>query len=86
MLVELKVNIGTNDARRLGIEKTREGEQVDVPEKVAAEMLSKGWAAEVHAAPRKIQGVPSPDLKAATPGPAHESPPPTPASPKPPGK
>lgn len=68
MLVELKLNIGTADAGRLGLDKTREGEVVEVTEKAGAEMIGKGWAVEAkHDAPKKVQAVPPVDLKADAP-------------------
>ncbi len=45
--VKLLVNIGSADAVKLGLDfpdECREGETVDVGEKVAAELLKRGWA------------------------------------------
>lgn len=44
MKLTLVVNIGTIDNRRLGLKHTLAGETVDVPEKIADELLRKGWA------------------------------------------
>ena len=66
MLVELKVNIGRNDAPRLGVTDTREGDLVEVSEKAGAEMISKGWAVDASGpGPQKIHAVPPVDVKTA---------------------
>lgn len=44
MKLTLILNIGRRDATRLGLKKTTEGDTVDVPEKIADELLKKGWA------------------------------------------
>ena len=65
MLVTLKVNIGTVDARRLSLPKTHEGDAVEVSEKVAAELLKNGWATEAATTePKKIHAVPPVEVKA----------------------
>lgn len=44
MKLTLTLNIGKLDANRLGLEKTLEGETVDVPQKAADELIRRGWA------------------------------------------
>src|SRR5690349_4484889 len=44
MKLKLLLNIGSIDARRLGLKHTLEGQTVDVPKPVADELLAKGWA------------------------------------------
>jgi hypothetical protein len=66
--LKLQLNIGTGDARRLGLEKTRAGETVSVEKEAADEMLSKGWAIEPGQEPPAPPGAPQgpPDLEALT--------------------
>lgn len=65
MLVQLKVNIGRNDAARLGLEDTHDGATVEVSEKAGAEMIGKGWAVDASSpAPQKVHAVPTVGLKA----------------------
>src|SRR5687767_2747157 len=42
--LRLKLNIGTIDNEKLGLEKTKEGDVVDVDEQVAEILLKNGWA------------------------------------------
>lgn len=43
--LKLLLNIGTADKEKLGLKETREGQTVTVGDKVAEELLSRGWAA-----------------------------------------
>lgn len=43
--LKLLLNIGTADKEKLGLKETQEGKTVSVGEKVAQELLSRGWAA-----------------------------------------
>lgn len=63
MIVRLKLNIGVADAKRLGLGKAHEGDEVEVPEKAATELLKNGWAVEATPPPNKVQAVPPVDLK-----------------------
>ena len=63
MTLRLTLNIGTEDARRLGLKATHEGETVDVSGEVAEELLKRGWASEELGA--KIKTTPAVDLKTA---------------------
>lgn len=47
MKLKLQLNIGTIDANRLGLDKTKQGEIVDPKKDVATELLKRGWAVEV---------------------------------------
>ena len=47
MKLKLQLNIGTVDAKRLDLEKTKDGEVVDVKKETATELLKRGWAVEV---------------------------------------
>jgi hypothetical protein len=43
--LRLLLNIGSRDAQALGLDETREGQTVSVSDKVAAELIGRGWAA-----------------------------------------
>jgi hypothetical protein len=62
MRVRLTVNIGHNDARRLGLTALREGSVVDVPDNVGDELLSRGWAGGGEV-PDTLEAVPDLSLK-----------------------
>jgi hypothetical protein len=91
-MLKLTLNIGTRDARRLGLETTAEGYTVKVTDAaVADELLQRGWATEVEtprSAPRSTANPPKPEPEPepepeATPEPEHAppaSPTPRPAS------
>ncbi len=63
MTLKLTLNIGTEDAKRLGLKATHEGEAVDVSGEVAEELLKRGWATE-ELGP-KVKTVPAVELKTA---------------------
>lgn len=44
--VKLALNIGTTDAKRLGLDRTLAGETVSVSPEAAKELLLNGWATE----------------------------------------
>ena len=46
MKLKLILNIGTDDAKRLGLEATHEGDTVEVSGPVAEELLKRSWATE----------------------------------------
>lgn len=48
MKLRLLLNLGKDDARRIGLDldEAREGETVDVKQEQADELLRKGWATE----------------------------------------
>jgi hypothetical protein len=62
MKLRLLLNIGHADAKRLGLADATHGSIVDVDDVAGAELLERGWAAELPG--RKAKGVPAVDLKA----------------------
>jgi hypothetical protein len=53
MRLTLTTNIGTRDAKRLGLKTVMEGQVVNVDGKVADELLKKGWATDGSAGQRE---------------------------------
>jgi hypothetical protein len=59
--LKLALNIGTADAQRLGLDKVKAGETVDVESKEAAdELLHKGWAVEPGQDAPQVAAAPAP--------------------------
>lgn len=80
MELKLLLNLGTPDAKRLGLEKTKmAGDVVDVDQDVADELLRRGWAASVEDAEGGDGGPGRPDASA-TPQPSSSRPGPTPSA------
>ena len=61
MQVKLSLNLGTDDAKKLGLDPVpKDGDVVTVDDKDGHDMIAKGWAVDAAKAPKAVHAVPEP--------------------------